>query len=277
MRSPDSVSTLPIPINEGDVLPKWIENILGCAAFFIQIDEAEQNEEAEIGGEAGAILYVANPPLAVEIKEGDTGNIGQRGEGYILSQEAERFEIPIEVLRDEEEEVEQELKTKRGPRNRNKQGSGRGKGRGGAQRKPETSQEREVKILLRRPVEPDKVPVDTDASAPVTNVPASATQTTVTESASRIPDRSSAPGRSDKRDMNGTGEIRSTGRGDSRGRGRSGGRGRGRGKGGFHGGEFVMLQRPGPPLATYTEGASTGNPPERRGGGTPVVLLQRPK
>ena len=347
-RSPDSVSSLAIPVADGDVLPKWMENILGCAAYFMATANKDADDVKSIDSfdESGAILYVANPPLNVEVEEGFTGNIGQRGEGYLISQEAERFEIPIEILRDEEDEMEQERKMKKAQRGKGKSnGRGRGGARNGQRAKEETS-EREVRILLRRPADEDAEIGSPKIAAPDLSSPSSAHRsplpvpaqishaaiqlgqapqgvngTSALPRSPRLPppfipaaareqpsphqvppspysgphgrynmseDRKPLPssGRPSgpalvygapppraprelyrpPSDHPGGGE-----RGRGRGRGGGGGRGRGRGRGGSGPtpGDFVLLQRPGPPPREERMGGGASGPK--------VVLLQRPK
>jgi hypothetical protein len=155
---PSSVSIL--PVNETD-LPKWLAAVLGCAAYFTK-QAAEGTAQEEV---SGAVLFVANPPLSVEVdltrdeKEG----VSERGEGYLVSQEAERFEIALEVLRDEDDEemgMEGVGASHRGRGGKGRGGRGRGdvRARGGGGRTglrgrgSGSEPEREVKILLRRPV-----------------------------------------------------------------------------------------------------------------------------
>ena len=204
-RSPDTVSTLSFPPSEMDGIPKWMDNVLGCAAYFVGIAAAEippsrgqqdgNGEDRGVGGHGhglehehelehehvevdqnldldldlddnGAVLYIANPPLSVEVKEKDVSGLAERGEGYLISQEAERIEIPLEVLRDEEDDtvpLEGEggggRRRERGRGGRGggdrRGGRGRGGGKGGRRgdRGGDESSEREVKILLRRPTE----------------------------------------------------------------------------------------------------------------------------
>lgn len=347
-RSPDSVSSLAIPVADGDVLPKWMENVLGCAAYFMSTADKDNDDAGSIDsfGDSGAVLYVANPPLNVEVEEGFTGNIGQRGEGYLISQEAERFEIPIGILRDEEDEIEQERKTKKPQRGKGKpNGRGRGGGRN-VQRAKEDTSEREVKILLRRPADEGGEIGSPKIPAPELSSPSSAHRSPLPAPAqvnhaanqtghgskeangihvpppqsprlpppfipahAREPPSPSRPsptyaGPHGRYDMSEDrkpqppfghppGPSPASGappprgprelyrppsdnfggheRGRGRGRGGGGGRGRGRGRGGAEpsSGDFVLLQRPGPPPREERMGGGASGPK--------VVLLQRPK
>lgn len=171
-----------MPGEEGP--PKWVKSVLGCAAYFAGINKAEiessfSRDRDEI--EPQPVLYVANPPLAVELAQAING-IGpetkemrdqaesngiflERGEGVVVLQEAERFELGLEVLRDEEDEM---FDMRRSAGAGLGAGKGRGKGRDMKARpagsgghgdraktrngKPKNQEEKqpEVKILLRR-------------------------------------------------------------------------------------------------------------------------------
>lgn len=176
-RAPETISELAIPPVDGAAqMPKWVVSVLSCAAFFVRIAFAEaavdDKPDGEEFDEAKPVLLVANPPLAVEVemvegeRKGENGpNFAERGEGYLISQEAERFELNLEVLRDEDAEefvFDAELGRGKGHRRgdgggggRGRGGRGRGGGRGGARKQPEEP-EREVKILLRRPQSNDE-------------------------------------------------------------------------------------------------------------------------
>ncbi|CAK9785741.1 hypothetical protein CC85DRAFT_329363 [Cutaneotrichosporon oleaginosum] len=221
--------------------PQWVARVLGCAAFFRRINRAEGADEM-----APAVL-IAHPPLSAEVgpppvderrtAPETTTNYADRAEGYTLSLEAGRFELGLEVLRDEEGEHEP-------PRRRRERRRTRTRGRGGG---PEPEQ---VRILLRRP-EPEEPDVPLAPPPPPVPPP---------PGPGPPPHAPHPPHHSHHFE----------GRGRGRGRGR-GSRGRDRGGG------FTLLQRPGPPLAHHVHAAEEKDKPERRharerrGGGGGVV------
>lgn len=190
----NTLTDLPIPT--GDI-PRWAINVLECVAHVAGVARAhaKRTKGRDLDGSDDTvalqgIFVVANPPLRLEVdadtpsvpagRQGKDGYI-ERGEGYLISQEAERFEVGLEVLRDEElDEVDYEQggMNRRGRGKPGRGGStGRGRGKGGAEggrgarggrqtkgrggppgRDTRTGErglsepEPEVKILLRRPV-----------------------------------------------------------------------------------------------------------------------------
>ncbi|EIW66636.1 hypothetical protein TREMEDRAFT_74767 [Tremella mesenterica DSM 1558] len=129
--NPQTLSPLPLPPDAP--LEKWIAAVMGCVAYFNDIDRVELASAVNRHGDSAEavrpMLYVANPPLAVEAAELDMEveiKYVERGEGYALSQEAERFEVVLEVLRDTESE--EGFHTRGRGRGR---WHGRGRGRGG--------------------------------------------------------------------------------------------------------------------------------------------------
>ena len=194
-RRPDEVSLLPIPSSQEADLPPWLVNVLSCAAYFTQIVHlAHTSRKADVASSdmaharvdspptpsAEGVLMVANPSFEVEL---DGMGFSERGEGFAISQEAQRYEIPLEVLRDEDWEFEHRERAERGERTergdrgeRGERGRGRGgRGRGRGGRRPEMDRgdgppelhedaevqaeilaakeeaPREIKILLKRP------------------------------------------------------------------------------------------------------------------------------
>ncbi|KAE8540824.1 hypothetical protein D1P53_003188 [Cryptococcus gattii VGV] len=171
------VDELAIPPMDGEEdLPKWVEAVFSCVAYFKKIMDAEEKEwDAEDNGyerERGPILYVGNPPVFVELEQGraeptpsardgdakDGLDYMARAEGHVILQEAARFDLTLQVLRDDDVEVEASGlggKKQRERRRGRKRGGGDGGG-GGRRRdrdvaKKEPEPEREVRILLRRP------------------------------------------------------------------------------------------------------------------------------
>lgn len=169
-----------MPGEEGP--PKWVQSVLGCAAYFMGINKAElANSIGDDDVDVKSTLYVASPPLALLIAR-DPGNINpetrdeidqaeregqypQRGEGWVVQQEAERFEISIEILRVENDSIPG--MRNQGQRSRGQGAAGNGSGQGGSNghtngenrpqgkpRKKEEEKEPEVKILLKRPQPP---------------------------------------------------------------------------------------------------------------------------
>ncbi|WOO85211.1 uncharacterized protein LOC62_06G008710 [Vanrija pseudolonga] len=237
--------------------PKWVASVLGCAAYFTTISRAEEALNG-LDDEPRPAVLIAHPPLSAEVgpppvdERADAApaqqhNLAERAEGYTVSLEAGRFELGLEVLRDDDDdEGEVEAVGRRGGRGRRAPGGGEGRGgRGRRGRNREHREaardepEREVKILLRRPVEESDVPTPvTPQRAEFGSAPASPT----------IPNGEHDEPRERERSHRGGGR---------RGRGGGGGggeRGRGRGRGGGNadrGGGFTLLQRPGPPLAHH--------------------------
>lgn len=168
------VDELAIPPMDGEEdLPKWVEAVFSCVAYFKKIMDAEEKEwDAEDNGyerEKGPILYVGNPPVFVELEQGraeptpsardgdakDGLDYMARAEGHVILQEAARFDLTLQVLRDDDVEVEASGlggKKQRERRRGRKRGGDGGKRRDReAAAKKEPEPEREVKILLRRP------------------------------------------------------------------------------------------------------------------------------
>lgn len=168
------VDELAIPPMDGEEdLPKWVEAVFSCVAYFKKIMDAEEKEwDAEDNGyerERGPILYVGNPPVFVELEQGraeptpsardgdakDGLDYMARAEGHVILQEAARFDLTLQVLRDDDVEVEASGLGGKKQRER-RRGRKRGGGDGGRRRdrdvaKKEPEPEREVRILLRRP------------------------------------------------------------------------------------------------------------------------------
>ncbi|KAK8861523.1 hypothetical protein IAR55_002345 [Kwoniella newhampshirensis] len=191
------------PMDGEESLPGWVESIFSCVSYFKRVMDAEDSDvEDDYEREQGPILYIANPPVFVEVeqgraeptpsaRDGEKGRDGvdylARGEGHVVLQEAARFDLTLEVLRDDDVEVEAsglgrsgkrtgrarnggdggkrsaegcanaggERGTKGGKSNR----GGRGDRKGGRREgKKESEPEREVKILLRRPQTPPSAP-----------------------------------------------------------------------------------------------------------------------
>ncbi|KAL1410377.1 hypothetical protein Q8F55_004385 [Vanrija albida] len=269
--------------------PKWVASVLGCAAYFTTISHAEEALNG-LDDEPRPAVLIAHPPLSAEVgpppvderadAPAQQHNLAERAEGYTVSLEAGRFELGLEVLRDDDDdEGEVEAVGRRG-RGRGRgaaggEGGGRGGGGGGRGRRGRNraerdagahrdEPEREVKILLRRPVE-----------EPADAAPA------LTPGTPQRPEFGSAPASptipNGERDEH---EPRERGhRGGRRGRGGGGERGGGRGRGGRgganadRGGGFTLLQRPGPPLAHHVRSIDPAGrappPPQfaKRGGG----------
>ncbi|ORY27473.1 hypothetical protein BCR39DRAFT_226994 [Naematelia encephala] len=340
---PSSVALVPLP---GE-LPRWISNVLACAAYFERIARVEDAEALT------AVLCVANPPLSVP--PGEEGSHVERGEGALISEQAERFELGVEVLRDEDEEIGRGF----GGRDRAAaRGRGRGRGGGGGRgrvaghsagrgagkgTRQKEEPEREVKILLRRPQSDTERVASGSPNTETSPLPAVALPTEINASPRlvlasprlppspkiRPPPPPPAPGEPRLFDPNsghfqgppgehmhpslhqhhhshnqrppsdgihphppppardGMPPPRGYGRGGRGGERGRGGRGRGRGGstggGGPRNGEFVLLQRPGPPAdpQILTPRARPPPPPAptaavpdspRR-----MILLQRPK
>lgn len=226
-------SAAPAAAGAGAPPPKWVASVLGAAAFFTTIVRAEEAAQGR-GDEPRPAVLIAHPPLSAEVgpppvderPDRDAApasrNLAERAEGYTVSLEAGRFELPLEVLRDDDEADAEPVRGARG-RGRGHGHGGGGRGRRGERgghghRRPEP--EPEVKILLRRPDDPRP------PSAPQAPLPP------------QPPVPAPAPGPTDDEH-------------------RGGRRGRGRGRGRpqqDRGGAFTLLQRPGPPLAHHVRG-----------------------
>ncbi|WVQ83611.1 hypothetical protein IAT38_005752 [Cryptococcus sp. DSM 104549] len=207
---------LAIPPMDGEEnLPTWVETVFKTVAYFKRVVDAEEQELAQLEDgyerERGPILYVGNAPVFVEVEQGRTEptpsardgekkrdgiDFTARAEGHVVLQEAARFDLTLQVLRDDDVEVEAA-----GLGGRGRGGRGRGRGRGGGdgmgphghhhggpggrgvkavrggrggmggpggpgrrEVKKEPEPDREVKILLRRPLSPNPA-----APAPPTN------------------------------------------------------------------------------------------------------------
>ncbi|KAL7418305.1 hypothetical protein Q5752_006762 [Cryptotrichosporon argae] len=276
-----------VALDADGALPRWLAHVLSCAAYFGRSDDGDD-------GATVAALYIAHPPLLAEVEataldddEREAAYV-ERAEGYRVSREAERFELALEVLRDEEDERPRRRKRGGGPGGERGRGRGGGRGRhehddswrGHGRDREARDEPREVKILLRRPdAEPEpKSPAD---AAPPT-LPRTEYPTRVSKYEPAVPRPPSASGSS---------------RGD---RGGRGGRGRGRGRGQGHGGRgrgrernvesgFTLLTRPGPPLATHVDSVPAGArhdvsprlltrdvPPASKQAERSVTLLARP-
>ncbi|WVQ94742.1 hypothetical protein IAU59_001822 [Kwoniella sp. CBS 9459] len=194
------IDELALPPMDGDgTMPIWVLKTFSCVAFFKRImdKEMEMAEDDGLDREIGPILYVGNPPVFVEVEQGRTEptslggrdpdgrnkdvDYAARGEGHFILEEAARFDLTLEVLRDDDVEVEASgLGRNRGRGNkgrsngtggggggsgggneRNRKGrdgkgrSGRGDGRKDKEKEKGSEPEREVKILLRRPASPN--------------------------------------------------------------------------------------------------------------------------
>ncbi|WVO13270.1 hypothetical protein L204_100883 [Cryptococcus depauperatus] len=184
------------PMNGEEDLPKWVEGVFGCVAFFKTIMDAEEKEwdHDEFDRERGPILYVANPPVFVEVAQGgaeptpsardgdakDGIDSTARAEGHVILQEAARFDITLQLLRDDDVEVEAGLGSRpprRRRRGRGKEANGSTAGTGSgivgggcsgrrSKEKKEPEPEREVKILLRRPASPQNHDYSPESSYP---------------------------------------------------------------------------------------------------------------
>ncbi|OCF42431.1 hypothetical protein I317_03807 [Kwoniella heveanensis CBS 569] len=188
------IDELALPPMEGDgTMPIWVLKTFSCVAFFKRImdKEMELAEDDGLDREIGPILYVGNPPVFVEVEQGRNDPSGGRDsdrsrdadyaarcEGHFILEEAARFDLSLEVLRDDDVEVEASgLGRNRGrgnkgrnnggggggggDRERNRKGkeggrgrSGRGDGRRDKEKDKGSEPEREVRILLRRPPSP---------------------------------------------------------------------------------------------------------------------------
>ncbi|WWD16568.1 hypothetical protein CI109_100995 [Kwoniella shandongensis] len=201
------VDELALPPMDGEEsLPSWVESIFSCVSYFKRIMDVEDRDAGgEFDRERGPILYIANPPVFVEVeqgraeptpsaRDGEKGRDGvdyvARGEGHVVLQEAARFDLTLEVLRDDDVEVEASGlgRTGRGKagKGRGGGGDGGGKGNGGGGRsgkngksgkggrsdgKKEPEATREVKVILRRPQTPPS-PAESpsfDSRAPLEN------------------------------------------------------------------------------------------------------------
>ncbi|WWC60268.1 uncharacterized protein I303_102835 [Kwoniella dejecticola CBS 10117] len=183
------IDELAIPPMDGfSSLSIWVKKVFSCVAYFKRITDKESElHEVDVGDSGlamdigrGPILYVGNPPVFVEVEQsrinepipsdhrGIKEDYTARAEGHVILEEAARFDLMLEVLRDDDHEVEASAmsrsgggrgKDKKGDRRRRNDRSGAGEdghghGHGSGQRKkkeqvPEAP--KEVKILLRRP------------------------------------------------------------------------------------------------------------------------------
>jgi len=176
-RQIDEMSSLPLmPGEEGP--PKWVQSVLGCAAYFVGINKAElDNAFDKDERELPPALYIATPSFEIQITQDPTGtrpltrenreeaerngSKNERGDGVMLQEEAERFELGIAILRDNDDDKPAfNRSTDRGSR-RNVNGLNRsGGGQGDRDRrmppKPRKKEDPvpEVKVLLRRPQAP---------------------------------------------------------------------------------------------------------------------------
>ncbi|WRT65663.1 uncharacterized protein IL334_002608 [Kwoniella shivajii] len=164
---------LALPPMDGDgTLPIWVKKVFSCVAFYKRImdKELEQSDENGLEKERGPILYVGNPPVFVEIEQGrnePTPSGGDRhkedftarADGHVILEEAARFDLTLEVLRDDDTEVEASGLGRSGRgigkgqgKGRNKNGKSRSDRDGQRKRKEQDIEPvKEVRILLRRP------------------------------------------------------------------------------------------------------------------------------
>ncbi|KAK4684632.1 hypothetical protein P7C73_g5539, partial [Tremellales sp. Uapishka_1] len=237
-------------------IPKWIISMLECSTFFQKILNAEgHGEDDEEWDEVKPVLYVSHPPLSIEtnavpvtyldgVDRSDGPNVySERGEGYLISAEAERWELGLGVLRDDEEGVIGNPRQNGFERGRGRGGSKggrvRSKGRGG--KKESAEPERIVKVLLRRP--------PSDAEAPAESMPPPPLQSKVKNGSPVIPSPIPHPQTTPAYPRPPAEAFRGAGR-----RGRGGGGG-GAGRGGkAKEASFTLLQRPGPSLASRLDG-----------------------
>ncbi|WWC97001.1 hypothetical protein V866_003878 [Kwoniella sp. B9012] len=174
------IDELALPPMDGQGnLPIWIKKVFSCVAYFKRIMDKEiqlLQDDYEGGREVerGSILYVGNPPVFVEVEQNKinqptpTGtavkeDYTSRADGHIVLEEAARFDLTLEVLRDDDHEVEASGLTKSSRsgkdrrdgrnRNRNRDKDNSSRDKDGQRKKKEQSREpvKEVKILLRRP------------------------------------------------------------------------------------------------------------------------------
>jgi hypothetical protein len=196
-RQIDEMSSLPLmPGEEGP--SKWIQSVLGCAAYFVGINKAElDNTYDRDEREIPPALYIASPSFAIQIAQDPTdtrpltrenreeaernGSKNERGEGVILQEEAERFELAIAILRDNDDV--QPLFNSRGDRDRDRdRGNWRNGQRGGngqtdrqrvgtgARSKKKEEVVPEVKVLLRRPQIQGEVPLSDQSDSPTSQL-----------------------------------------------------------------------------------------------------------
>ncbi|RSH84294.1 uncharacterized protein EHS24_005809 [Apiotrichum porosum] len=305
----DDEASAPPAAAGGDPPPKWVASVLGCAAFFTAISRAEEAAQG-LGDEPRPAVLIAHPPLSAEVgpppvderpdaPPAQAQHYAERAEGYTLSLEAGRFELGLEVLRDEEEaDFDTAGATRgrgrggRGGRGRHggghgQGGGGHGHGRGGRGRGRNAEPEPEpVKILLRRP-EPEagnEVPPSPTfavnptmtAKSELRNERAEYRELRAEQREQRAEQRAEhhaqrAELRAEQREQRAErGERGERGRGAGGGGGRGrGGRGRGRGstQERDRGGAFTLLQRPGPPLAHHVRNIDQAAPAPPSGGG----------
>ncbi|WVQ73725.1 hypothetical protein IAR50_003305 [Cryptococcus sp. DSM 104548] len=116
---------LAIPPMDGEEnLPMWLDRVFGCVAYFKRIMDVEEKEWGTMEEESGfdretpPILYVGNAPVFVEVEQGSAEptpsardgdkivDYTARAEGHVILQEAARFDLSLQVLRDDDVEVE---------------------------------------------------------------------------------------------------------------------------------------------------------------------------
>ncbi|ODO09389.1 hypothetical protein I350_02989 [Cryptococcus amylolentus CBS 6273] len=185
---------LAIPPMDGEEnLPMWLDRVFRCVAYFKMVMDVEEKEWGTMEEGSGfdretpPILYVGNAPVFVEVEQGRAEptpsardgdknvDYTARAEGHVILQEAARFDLSLQVLRDDDVEVEAAGLGGRRPNHRgsnDRLGGGGGGGRrtgGGNDRrggrganagnngnrrkepKKELEPPKEVKILRRQP------------------------------------------------------------------------------------------------------------------------------
>lgn len=293
------VDRLAIPPMDGeDDLPKWVQAVFSCVAYFKKIMDAEEKEwDAQDNGyerERGPILYVGNPPVFVELEQGraeptpsardgdanDGLDYMARAEGHVILQEAARFDLTLQVLRDDDVEVEasglggKKQRERRRARRRGGADSGRRRDRDAAKRIA-AEPERQVRILLRRPG-PTRETSPPD-SHPLPLLPSS-TSPVIPGPEINHPHLGHRPP-----PPVGAGVGGGAGAGSSGGGGVKSGKGHGK-RSKNRDNEFVLLQRPHsfvrPLLPGQTQTGPAPNTPaisSSGGANDKLVLLQRPK
>jgi hypothetical protein len=185
------MSSLPLmPGEEGP--PKWVQSVLGCAAYFVGINKAElDNVFDKDERELPPALYIATPSFEIQITQDPTGtrpltrenreeaerngSKNERGDGVMLQEEAERFELGIAILRDNDDDKPAFSRSVDRNSRRNANGNGNGPVRAGqgdrdrdrrAPPRPKKKEEAvpEVKVLLRRPQAQGESESDSPAS-----------------------------------------------------------------------------------------------------------------
>lgn len=239
-----------VALEDDLIQDSWLTSVLGCASYFARIQRAEETDSE--WNEPKPLVLIAHPPLSAELGGSETEHT-ERAEGYTLSLEAGRFELALEVLRDDEtEDVGRRGGGGRGRGAGTRGARNTGRNGGGRRRKePGPEPEREVKILLRRPekVEEPSAPSpevavdesgDTTGDSPFTRLrPTPQSQAHLPRPTAVSTKAHPAQPQQQPKQKNKANDDRSdTGRNRGRGKGR-GGRGRG-----HYGGGFVLLQRP---------------------------------